>query len=432
MNLSLYNFWLYATGRLVSLIGSGIQSLALALYILDITGSGTMMGTFLLVTLLPKVVLGPVAGVVGDRIDRKKIMVYMDLARGVLIGIMAFLAFRGQMGIVSVYIFQLCISVMDIFFDPATGAMLPDIVKKEKLTRANSILGIINGLSYVIGPVLGGVLYPLGIGVVFLINAFSFVASGISEMFIKYTQTTEKAKITLKQTYSDIKEGFSFFRNTKALFGVIMFAMITNFIYTPVLMVVMPYFTRQVVGFSSRQFGLLESMWVLGILFGNLLIATVLTKKNQGKLFAWGIFFQIFVFIFINIFMYPGFVKLFGGPSWLYFGILSTGFVIVGTFNAFVNTPLHVYYQSAVPTEVRSRVFAVISVMSQLIVPLGSAIYGFAVDRISAHILVSLALLIGGSITAMFFIKGVMDGIIAQAARNNDSEPAKVAEVTAD
>lgn len=428
MNLSLYNFWLYAAGRFVSLIGSGIQSLALALYILDLTGSGTMMGTFLLVTLLPRVILGPIAGVIGDRIDRKKIMVYMDFARGILIGIMAILAFRGQMGIVSVYIFQLCISVMDIFFDPATSAMLPDIVEKKNLTRANSILGMINGVSYVIGPALGGILYPLGIGVVFLINSSSFIASGVSEMFIKYTQTTEKTKITIKQTFNDMKEGFKFFKKTRALFGVIMFAMITNFLFSPLIMVVMPYFSRQIVGFTSRQFGLMESMWVLGMLLGNMLIATLFIKKNQGKLFIGGLLFQFVVFILIDIFMFPYFIEFFGGATWTYFGILASGFVIIGIFNALVNTPLNVFFQSAVPTEVRSRVFAVLSVMSQLIVPLGSAIYGFAVDRMPAHGLVSLSLAIAGLVTIAFFISGIMGEVAKQMSKNGETATDEIPE----
>lgn len=75
------NFRLYYFGRLVSLLGSGIQSLALSLYILDITGSGAAMGTFLLITMLPRIVFAPLAGVLGDRLNRKWLMAYLDLFR---------------------------------------------------------------------------------------------------------------------------------------------------------------------------------------------------------------------------------------------------------------------------------------------------------------------------------------------------------------
>ncbi len=69
------NFWLYATGRLVSLIGTGIQDIAVPLFILDLTGSGTMMGSFMIITMVPRLILYPLAGVVGDRLNRKWIMI---------------------------------------------------------------------------------------------------------------------------------------------------------------------------------------------------------------------------------------------------------------------------------------------------------------------------------------------------------------------
>lgn len=69
------NFWLFAMGRFVSLVGSGVQDGALPLFILDLTGSGTIMGTFMIISMLPRLLLYPIAGVLGDRINRKWIMV---------------------------------------------------------------------------------------------------------------------------------------------------------------------------------------------------------------------------------------------------------------------------------------------------------------------------------------------------------------------
>ncbi|MBO8166405.1 MAG: MFS transporter [Thermotogae bacterium] len=405
----LKNFWLYAAGRFVSLIGSGVQYLALSLYILDITGSGTMMGTFLVVSMLPRVIFAPFAGVVGDRFNRKKIMVYLDFARGVLIFLLAFIAYKGMLSLVVIYISQLLISTLDIFFDPATGAMVPDIVPKEKLTRANSILGSINSFSYIIGPAVGGILYPLGIGIVFILNASSFIASGISEMFIEYKQTTEKKKMTARQFFEDFKGGLAFLKNRSDIFLIMTFAMITNFLMAPVFMVVMPYFARTVVGFSSQQYGILNSTWVVGGLIGNLLIASFLSRTNPGKLFDVGLFGQIGAFFVFNVLMFPMLVKTFGGASWMYLGVLSVSFIVAGTLNAFINTPLNVFFQRTIPTEVRSRAFSVLSVLSQLIVPLGTALFGFLVDRMPAHYLVLVALSLTIGVTIPFLATGKLN-----------------------
>ena len=241
------NFKLFSAGRMVSLIGSGIQALALSLYILDLTGSGSKMGTFLIFSLLPRVLFSPLAGIIGDRMNRKSIMVAMDLLRGIVILFMALISGFYQLNILHIYLFQFVISILDTFFDPVTSSMLPEIVRESELTKANSVLGAINSISYIIGPILGGVLYPLGIETVFIINGASFFLSGISEIFIVYVQSTQRVKMTLQQVWTDFSGGIRYFVHQKSMTSVMFFAMITNFLAVPIIMVVVPFFAREVV-----------------------------------------------------------------------------------------------------------------------------------------------------------------------------------------
>jgi DHA3 family macrolide efflux protein-like MFS transporter len=83
---------LYAAGRAVSVVGTNIQNIAVPLFILDLTGSGTVMGTFMIVSTVPRLIVYPIGGVVGDRVNRKWIMVWMDFGRGGLILLLALLA----------------------------------------------------------------------------------------------------------------------------------------------------------------------------------------------------------------------------------------------------------------------------------------------------------------------------------------------------
>jgi len=167
------NFWLYTTGLFISFIGSGVQDIALPLFILDVTGSGTAMGTFMIISTIPRFILYPLAGVVGDRVNRKQIMVWMDFGRGSIILLLAVLAARNVLTIPILFAAQFFVSIMNALFGPATLAMLPDIVKGEDLMRANSIVEAVSNFSYIVGPVLGGVIYGLGgIRVAFLVNGF--------------------------------------------------------------------------------------------------------------------------------------------------------------------------------------------------------------------------------------------------------------------
>lgn len=416
MKSSLRNFWLYAMGRLVSLVGSGIQSLALSLYILDITGSGTMMGTFLIMSMLPVIILAPIAGVVGDRFNRKAIMIYMDFARGALIFFLAFLAYRNMLTLPVIYISQFAMAIMDTFFGPATSAMLPDIVPKEQLTRANSILGAINNLSYIVGPAMGGVLYPLGMGVVLILNATSFVVSGISEIFIQYKQTTERKKMSVGQFFEDLKDGFAFLKVRSDVFTVMIFLMIVDFLFIPSFIVVFPYFARTVVRFNSQQYGILNSCWIIGNLIGNLLIASFFAKRNPGRLFKFGLFGQMVPVYIFNILIFPWGVKFFGGVTWLYFVAIALPLIATGLLNAFVGTPIRVFFQKAIPTKVRSRVFSVLAVMSRLVLPLGTATYGFLVDHVPAHYLVLTALSLSLAVSVAFVVTGKLNVISGEAS----------------
>jgi len=144
-------------------------------------------------------------------------------------------------------------------------------------------------------------------------------------------------------------------------------------------------------------------------LIGNLLIASFLSRTNPGKLFDVGLFGQIGAFFVFNVLMFPMLVKTFGGASWMYLGVLSVSFIVAGTLNAFINTPLNVFFQRTIPTEVRSRAFSVLSVLSQLIVPLGTALFGFLVDRMPAHYLVLVALSLTIGVTIPFLATGKLN-----------------------
>lgn len=155
------NLWMYMGGRFVSLIGSGIQMIALPLYILDLTGSGTLMGIFSLLTLVPVVITAPFSGIIGDRRNRKNIMITMDIGRGTLICLLGIIAMTGAFNIYILFIIQIFISIMDSLFNSSSAALMPDLISKGELIEANSLKGGFDAASNILGPVLGGLIYGI-------------------------------------------------------------------------------------------------------------------------------------------------------------------------------------------------------------------------------------------------------------------------------
>jgi MFS family permease len=397
------NFWLYSMGRLVSFVGTGVQDVALPLFILDLTGSGTLMGTFMIASMVPRLILYPVAGVIGDRLNRKWIMVWTDLGRGALILFLALLATRGVLTIPILFLAQLLISVMNALFGPATMAMIPDIVEDEELTKANSTLGGIDGLSMIVGPAMGGIIYGLGgIQTAFLVNGASFVASGISEIFIKYTQLTTELG-TIRQVLGDLKEGLSFVKNTRALFVLIMFALAINAVASPLFMVHVPYVLRVVIGFSPRDFGIIQASFMAGLLIGNIILGTLYAKRRIEDLLNRGLLVLAVMIFVLAALIFPQTLGVLGYASMVTLVALTAAFVFAGVFNAFVNTPINVGLQRLAPAEFRARVFSVVGVGTQAVVPIGFGVMGFALDLFPSH-LIALGVAIMSGVIIMVFV----------------------------
>ncbi|RLF86916.1 MFS transporter [Thermococci archaeon] len=397
------NFWLYAIGRFVSLVGSGVQDVALPLFILDLTGSGTIMGTFMIISMLPRLILYPIAGVVGDKINRKWIMVWMDFGRGVVILLLALLASRNLITIPLLFGMQFVVSIMNALFGPATSAMLPDIVDKEELMKANSILMSLNSTAYIVGPALGGIIYGAGgIMAAFLINGVSFIASGISELFIKYEQKVEKIK-NVGEVFDSLKGGLNYIRVQRGILILMGFALVVNFFAAPIFAVLYPYVMRIVIKFTAEQYGLLETSFMGGILLGNILIGALFAKKKAESLLIKGLIFETILLLAFALLMFPQSIAFLLGPSWRMFGAIALVSILMGISNAFVNTPLNVEFQQLVPTEYRARVFSVLEVMSQGIVPIGYGLVGILLDKIPAHV-IALALAVLILISVLLFV----------------------------
>ncbi len=124
------DFWLFAVGRFVSQLGWAVQDVALPLYVLDKTHSGSTMTAFILAEMIPALIVMPFAGVIGDRYNRKHLMVGFDLARGILLfGVLAF----GLLSIHQLLAVQVIMATMGAFFWTPTNATFPDPVEQEEL-----------------------------------------------------------------------------------------------------------------------------------------------------------------------------------------------------------------------------------------------------------------------------------------------------------
>lgn len=405
------NLSFYMLGRFISYIGTGIQQIAMPLYILDITHSAIMMGIFSALNLLPNVITLPFAGILGDRKNRKTIMVITDIGRGVLILTLGFLASWNSLNIYILFLIQIFISIMDSIFSASSTAILPELIKEEELMKAMSLRGSSDAISMIIGPSLGGIIYGLwGIKTVFCLNGLSFMLSAVSSIIIVYKNlNVKKEKITLKSFFIENASVVNFIMKNKALNQLFLFCLLVNFLVAPFFDIVFPYVLKKCVGFNSEQYGYLISCFTVGILLGNIAIGIYLKNFSTKIIIKVAILLQATMLFILTFSVYPNFINYLGGHNIKLFIILAIVILLCGLFNSGINTPMNVNLQKMVPNEMRARFFAIFGIFSQGSVPFGSLIYGFVLGKFAYQYVLLIVTVIFLAACFIFIIKAAAE-----------------------
>ena len=148
----------------------------MSLYLLEFTGSTAAFAKILAISTIPYIVFAPIAGRLSDKINRKKIMVCLDLFCSVLIGIYAIVLVNGRDSEMIVGVVMFILSICYTLYGPAVTSSIPQIVDEDNLTSANGIINQVGSIVNFAGPIVAGVLYGLlGIKIIVIINAVSFL-----------------------------------------------------------------------------------------------------------------------------------------------------------------------------------------------------------------------------------------------------------------
>ena len=189
------NLWY---GQVVSELGDWLNSIAIYALILKLSDSGMAMAGAMMAKLLPIVLVSPIAGVIVDRVSRKKLMIISDLLRCVVV--LGFLLVEDQDALWLVYTLVIIEISLSGFFEPARSAIIPSLVPKKDLVTANALSGSTWSVMLAFGAALGGVVVHLfGIRTAFILDASTFI---VSAWFISRISNQERLtkKASPKQT----------------------------------------------------------------------------------------------------------------------------------------------------------------------------------------------------------------------------------------
>ena len=366
------NFIIIVIGQIISLFGNAIQRFSMSLYLLEFTGSTAAFARILAISTIPYILFAPIAGRLSDNINRKKIMVYLDLVCSILIGGYAIILLRGHDHELIVAGVMFILSICATLYAPAVTSSIPQIVEEEKLTSANGIINQVGSIVNFAGPILAGLLYGLlGIKVIVIINAVSFLISAIMEMFLDIPDVKDNKSILndeisvdvndekilslsfIKKSFIDMKESFIYLKEEKkVVLGIIASYALCNIFLVPILSIVAPYFINIFLGLSSEVYGIVEGICVLGMILGGFWISV----KPMSIL---------------------GFIKL---NTYALAGIFAISGLAIMLSLALSNVLTLTFIQKQVPSDMLGRVSAFSTAIATISVAPGQLLFGQVID----------------------------------------------------
>src|SRR5246127_4741036 len=172
--------------NLISMVGSGMNSSAVAWYILKATHSEMALGTFAVLQTLPALLMLPFTGVVIDREDRRRLVMTLDALRGLAILVVAILAWRGMAKLWEVYLLSIFVAAGFWMFWPTINALIQELTPQSGFAHSNSfILAGFQGGWLIAGAIVGFIYNRVGLGGVLLIDFVTYVLSFTCHMFVR-------------------------------------------------------------------------------------------------------------------------------------------------------------------------------------------------------------------------------------------------------
>ncbi|MFI0722816.1 MFS transporter [Streptomyces sp. NPDC021224] len=265
------NFRLYAAGQCVSLVGTWMQAVAQSWLVVELTGSGTVLGLVVAAQFLPVLLAGPYGGLLADRADKRRLLLCTQTALGLLAGVLGVLTVTHAVRLWMVVLLAVALGTVNAVDNPTRQTFVPEIVGPGLLRAAVALNSVMTNAARAVGPAVAGVLIAsVGVGVCFLANAASYAAVLLALLAMR----TERLRPgpAVARTSGQLTAGLRYVRGTAGLWAPLaMMGLIGTLAYE--FQVVLPLLARSGGHDGARTYGFMTSVMGAGAVVGGLVVA---------------------------------------------------------------------------------------------------------------------------------------------------------------
>ncbi|MFJ7934056.1 MFS transporter [Sporosarcina sp. NPDC096371] len=358
----------------MSNVGAWIYLIALNLIILDMTGSPLAVAALYILKPLATLCTNFWSGSMIDRLNKRNLMVNLDLFRALFIATLPFLS-----SLWSIYAVVFLINIASSMFEPTSMTYITKLIPTEDRKRFNALRSLIDSGGFLIGPAIAGLLFIIGTPIFAIyINAIALLVSGLVTMLMPNLEKHLRVHtVNEKLSFEVVKKDWMVVLNFSRRYAYIMFI---YFLFGCVMVMTSAVdsleaaFAKEVLSLSDSKYGFLVSIAGAGFVIGSIINALIAHKSSTSLLIGLGSLFVsagYIVFAFSNVFL-----------------MAAIGVFILSFSLAFANTGFHTFYQNNIPVDMMGRVGSMYGLVEAMLVIIATIIIGVAAQLITIQYVV--------------------------------------------
>lgn len=367
-------FFTIFAGQAFSLFGSALVQFALIWHLTQKTGSATVLATASLFGMLPQILLGPIAGTIVDRGNRRIIMIVSDALIAVSTLLLAYLFWVGAAEVWHIYLALTVRSAGGAFHSPAMSASTTLMVPKEQLSRVSGANQTLQGLVSIVAPPVGALLVAvMPTQNVLMIDVLTAILGITPLLFFAVPQPPRREahpSAPKSGFLQDMGAGFKYMASWPGLLMLGLMAALLNFLLAPTSaltpLLVTRYFNK-----GALELGSLDSFFGIGMIAGGITLG------------VWGGFKKKIVTSISGILAFSVAILAIAAAPADKFWIVVVSMAVIGFMMPIVNGPIHALFQSVVEPDMQGRVMSLVGSVAAAMMPLGYLIAGPVTDATS-------------------------------------------------
>ena len=368
-------------------LASNILQFALAIYVLDMTGSAFIYSTVLAIIIIPRIILSSVAGYIADRKECLQILKWSVLGLFVLMACFWIIhVFLMPLNILLIYVLVVCLELFETLIAPSEGKALMCIVCENELAAASKISSLDDGIVEILSPAVGSLFYGLlGLtsvlmitmtleGISFLLTFMIHVKSG----YISYEEENkEKNVFSLTQTISAYKEAALYLKNENSIVYLLFFAPIFNFFVNPLFSVTTSHYIRISMAASMERYAMFNSALGIASLVAPFIAMVLIQDEDEKKANMISSLFCAVILFMLTCFLHFKSSQI--SPSNLLYSVTIIMMILVVEVTT-MSIATSITLKKRIPEYIMGRILSIIQLCATISVPIGQLFYGICAD----------------------------------------------------